>query len=263
MTQIISDTLVANGTYKSPDKKANFLKRKFATCLFLFRIFGFIHKASRLSKKGKYCSNAFCQQANDIIKALENVNVKFSIEDAHIIKTIDTPCVYVANHMSTLETFILPAVILPFQKMTFVIKQSLLKIPAFKNILNSVEPVAVSQKDPREDLKVVLEECVQKLEQGTSVVVFPQGKRTSVFDAKEFNSIGIKIAKKANVPVVPIALQTDAWTPGKRFKELGKVNPNKTVRIHFGKPMNITGNGKQEHATSIQFIEDKLTSWNN
>jgi hypothetical protein len=67
--------------------------------------------------------------------------------------------------------------------------------------------------------------------------------------------------KKSQLPIVPIALKTDAWGIGRVLKDIGKIDPAKPVRMAFGDPIYITGNGKQEHQKIIRFIEEKLKGW--
>ena len=50
-----------------------------------------------------------------------------------------------------------------------------------------------------------------------------------VFDPTLFNSLGNKLAKRNNVPVIPLALITDAWGNGKYIKEAGKIDPSKPM----------------------------------
>ena len=73
--------------------------------------------------------------------------------------------------------------------------------------------------------------------------------------------LGIKLAKRANVPVIPIALKTDAWGVGQRFKDFGKIDPLKPVRICFGDPLDLKGSGKEDHKFIIEFITGKLNDW--
>jgi 1-acyl-sn-glycerol-3-phosphate acyltransferase len=77
----------------------------------------------------------------------------------------------------------------------------------------------------------------------------------------QFNSIGVKLAKRAKVPVVPIALKTDAWTNGKRLKDFGPVFPDRKVHFAFGEPMTISGNGADQQKAIVEFIQTKLKSW--
>jgi 1-acyl-sn-glycerol-3-phosphate acyltransferase len=82
----------------------------------------------------------------------------------------DGPVVFVGNHMSTLETFVLPCVIQPVNRVAFVVKESLLTTPFFGPVMRSRDPVVVGRKNPREDLKTVLEQGAEKIKNGISVI---------------------------------------------------------------------------------------------
>ena len=58
--------------------------------------------------------------------------------------------------------------------------------------------------------KAVLEGGKQRLQKGISIIVFPQTTRTVRFEPENFNSIGVKLAQRAKVPIIPLALRTDA-----------------------------------------------------
>ena len=90
-----------------------------------------------------------------------------------------------------------------------------------------------------------------------SVLIFPQTTRDLRFDPKKFNTLGIKLAKRAKVPVIPVAVKTDAWGMGKWAKDFGRFNPSKLVRVSFGEPVHISGNDKTEHRSTIDFIRAK------
>jgi 1-acyl-sn-glycerol-3-phosphate acyltransferase len=63
------------------------------------------------------------------------------------------------------------------------------------------------------------------------------------------------------VPVVPIALKTDAWGLGRRLKDFGPIRPDKRVHIAFGDPLRITGSGKEAHQSVMDFIEKNVSAW--
>jgi 1-acyl-sn-glycerol-3-phosphate acyltransferase len=79
---------------------------------------------------------------------------------------------------------------------------------------------------------------------------------------EKFNSIGIKLAKRAGVAVVPLALKTDAWAPGKFLKDFGPIDPSRKVHFAFGEPVSVEGSGREQHETVVAFIQGKLEEWN-
>jgi 1-acyl-sn-glycerol-3-phosphate acyltransferase len=189
------------------------------------------------------------------------VGVRISVSNLDVLRELDRPVVFVANHMSTLETMVLPCLIQPFKDTTFITKESLLRFPVFGPVLQARQPVVVGRQDPREDLRAVLEGGKERLAGGRSIIVFPQTTRSQVFDPARFNTIGIKLASRASVPVIPIALQTDAWGPGSRIKDFGPIDPDRPVRFAFGEPLTVRGNGREEHEQVIRFIQGKLEEW--
>jgi 1-acyl-sn-glycerol-3-phosphate acyltransferase len=142
-----------------------------------------------------------------------------------------------------------------------VIKESLIAYPFFKHVMQSRNPIVVGRANPREDLKTVLVEGQKLLNADVSVIIFPQTTRSVHFDHQKFNSLGVKLAKRGKVPVVPVALKTDAWGIGRRFKDLGKIRPDRTVRITFGDPMPVQGSGKEEHKFIVDFIVKNMKTW--
>jgi len=229
--------------------------------VFYAKGFGIVYRAAKLAKKGLYDDRRWIESSVTTVRALESVGGRFDLQGLEVVKRLGAPCVFIGNHMSILETFVLPCLIAPHRNVTFVIKESLITYPLFGHVMRSRNPVVVGRENPREDLRSVLEEGQKRLEADISIVIFPQTTRSVEFDAKKFNSLGVKLAKRCNVPVVPFALKTDAWGLGRRLKDFGRICPEKTVHIHFGEPMTVQGSGKEEHSRVVEFIETKLAAW--
>jgi 1-acyl-sn-glycerol-3-phosphate acyltransferase len=156
---------------------------------------------------------------------------------------------------------VLPTVIQPLKRVAFVVKKSLVEYPVFGHLMRARDPIVVGRTNPREDLKAVFEGGVERLRSGISIVVFPQRTRSPLFDPASFNSIGIKLAKKAQVPVVPLALKTDAWANGTLLKDFGRIDPSRPVHFAFGEPQLVQGCGAAEHQRVVEFIRGNLESW--
>lgn len=250
-----------NGVYQTEKKELSFIGKLFPSFQFYRHIFPIIFKASSMAKKGLYDDEAWSQSSINALRALESAGVRFDIKGIDNFKDIKESCVFIGNHMSTLETFILPGIIVPFKKVTFVVKESLIEYPVFKYIMRSRDPITVTRTNPREDLKRVIEGGKDRLQKGISLIIFPQTTRVISFNPEDFNTIGIKLAQRANVPVVPIALKTDAWENGYIIKDFGKIKPERTVHFEFGPPLWIKNKGIEEHKQIVEFIQSKLTEW--
>ncbi|WP_353683621.1 lysophospholipid acyltransferase family protein [Thermodesulfovibrio sp. 3907-1M] len=210
------------------------------------------------ANKGKYTYEELVIDGLKILEMMRDVGCRITIKGRENLKDLEPPCVFIANHMSTLETLVLPGVIGKEFRVTFVVKKSLLKYPFFGKILSALNPIPVTRKNPREDYKVVMTEGLKRLQEGISVIVFPQATREIIFDPTKFNTLGIKLAKKAHVPAVPIALRTDAWGIGKIFKDFGKIDPSKPICFFIGSPLYVEDKGLKQHIQVIQFIENSL-----
>lgn len=229
--------------------------------MFYPQVFRIIWKNSRKALKGVYGGIEWAESSFDILQTLENIGVSIEITGMNYIKSFDGPAVFISNHMSTLETFLLPCIIQPVKPVTFVVKKSLVEMPVFGPIMRSRDPIIVGRVNPREDLKTVIEEGTKKLSAGSSIIIFPQSTRSVVFKSDEFNTLGVKLALRSGVPVVPIALKTDAWCAGRLMKDFGPVDKKKKVFFAFGEPMKIAGRGAEEHEKIIRFIKEKLAEW--
>jgi 1-acyl-sn-glycerol-3-phosphate acyltransferase len=208
-----------------------------------------------------YDTLAWHRSSYYIFRFIEETGGRFNITGMENISKSKMPVLFISNHMSTLETMIFPCIIAPHREVTFVVKESLVKHPLFKDVMLSRNPIVVGRSDPRKDLEAVMNGGTELLSKGSSIVIFPQSTRNLVFKPEEFNSIGVKLAKKAGVPVVPVAIKTDFWGNGRIIKELGPIDNKKTIHIKFGEPFMVTGNGKEENNRIISFIQSSLEEW--
>ena len=169
-----------------------------------------------------------------VLRALERVGVDVEVSGAEHLQELDGGAVIIGNHMSTMETVILPALIGTIRPVTFILKDSLFRTPIFRHIVETIDAIGVTRTQPRQDLKTVLQEGGDRLGKGTSIVVFPQTTRALDFDPEQFSSIGVKLAQRAKVPIIPLALSTQAWANGRWLKDFGGIDPSCPVRMSKG-----------------------------
>jgi len=228
---------------------------------FHVRYMSIIYRYRNLALKGLFGRKEWVSSSNEIFKAIEECGGRFNITGLSNLSKDSEPVVIVANHMSNLENMVLPGIVDPIRSVTFVIKEEILKVPFFSSIMKSTDPIALSRKNPREDLKKVLTEGSERLKNGKSIILFPQSTRLQEFKPENMNSLGVKLARKAGVKVVPLAIKTDFWEMGKILKDFGPISRDKEIFLSFGEPLEIAGNGSEEHRKVIDFISKKTAEW--
>lgn len=251
-------------SYHSPEKDHLSLKEKILLnnrIYFTLKYAGIVLRTKKEAIRKKYDTKAWTDSSFEIFRFIEKTGGKFHITGMENITRSKGPVLFISNHMSTLETMILPSIIGPHRELTFVVKESLVKHPLFGDVMRSRNPIVVGRTDARKDFEAVMNGGHELLSKGVSIIIFPQSTRSLDFKPEEFNSLGVKLAKKAGVDVVPVALKTDFWGNGKLIKEIGILDSHKPIHIKFGEPITIAGNGKEENQRIIEFIQSSLSSW--
>ncbi len=225
-------------------------------------IFGTFCRSGWLGRTGRLDKDAQIANSNRNLRLIERCGGRIHIAGLENLRAAaGKPVVVVANHMSLLETGLLHAVAREYIDFSFVVKRSLFKVPFFRDILTSLEAIPVSRINPREDLRTVLCEGERILAGGRSMIVFPQSTRSEGFDPEKFNTIGVKLARAAGVPVLPLALKTDFLANGRILRDMGRVRPERRVCFEFAPLVEISGSGREEQKRIVDFIRSRLDAW--
>lgn len=228
---------------------------------FYLNFLGIIFRSRSYAIKGIYDDQLWAKTSFDVFTLIEKAGGRFRLRGIDNLSKSSEPVVIISNHMSTLETVIFPCIITPYRKLTFVVKEELVKARIFGPIMRSRNPIVVGRKDPRRDLHAVFTDGTRRLEDGYSIIIFPQSTRHVDFDPEKFNSLGVKLARRAGVKIIPTAIKTDFWGNGKYIKDIGPIRREKTIHMEFGEPMEVSGNGSQQHFDIIDFIQTRLQKW--
>ena len=173
---------------------------------------------------------------------------------------------YLSNHMSMIETIMLPPILMTAGPFSYVAKASLAHLPFLERAAEHMRMVPISRKSPREDLVNILRVGTERLDGGDSFLIFPQGTRCDVFSRKRYSSIGAKLAERAKCPIVPIVVDTRCQPTRTKgllkgvFRDFGPVDTSKDIRVAFG-PVIPCEKSKAMHEAAFDWMATKLESW--
>jgi 1-acyl-sn-glycerol-3-phosphate acyltransferase len=164
----------------------------------------------------------------------------------------DQPYVALSKHQSQWETYFLQYYLAP---VSIVLKHELLYLPFFGWGLKFTRPIAIDRGSPRQALKQTLEQGVQRLSNGVSVLIFPEGTRVNPGIKGKYARGGTNIAIKAEAPIVPIALNAgDFWPAGTLLKRPG------TISVVIGEPIDSRGRDSRELTEQVEaWIENEVS----
>lgn len=126
----------------------------------------------------------------------------------------DTPCVVMAKHQSTWETYFLP---LLFTPSVYVAKRSLLWIPVFGWALYVLKFIMIDRSAGRSAIQQMCDQAADRLRRHRWVVVFPEGTRRPVGAEPKYRVGGAMIAQTVPSDVLPVALNAGEFWPRMGF----------------------------------------------
>jgi 1-acyl-sn-glycerol-3-phosphate acyltransferase len=149
----MQELLFPGDSYSTPPGEASFFASHFPTLFFLWKVLNIIRHDGALAAAHRYGGPEWTAGSFHTLKSLERCGINFHVTGMDNIDRAGGPCVFIGNHMSTLETFVLPVFIQPRRDVTFVVKDSLLRYPWFGRVLGARDPIVVKRKNPRADLE--------------------------------------------------------------------------------------------------------------
>ncbi len=146
-----------------------------------------------------------------------------------------SPYVFMVNHQSALDIYALLAGLpLSFK---WIAKRQLFSIPVFGWAIRKAGYISIDRENAREALKAI-EKAAQRIREGTNIIIFPEGTRSTDGRLLPFKKGGFTLALRAMVPVVPIGIfGSSALQPKGGFIPLKKG----VIYIEVGEPIILEG----------------------
>jgi 1-acyl-sn-glycerol-3-phosphate acyltransferase len=125
------------------------------------------------------------------------------------------PAILLSKHQSTLETLLIPT-LMP-RPLAFVFKRELLKIPFFGWSMARLDMIHIDRESRAAAMKHVIAQGKRMLDQGTWVIMFPEGTRIARGERGTYQTAGTRLAVESGAPVIPIAVSSGKCWPREGF----------------------------------------------
>ncbi len=208
------------------------------------------NKVEKLEKQGDF------QQAENSIDecvkkwslhVLNNIGAKVEVKGKENIT--GNTCVYVANHQGFFD---IPVLISTLDKPAgFIAKKEILKFKMISYWMRKIHCIFINRSNIRESMKAI-NEGVDNLKNGYSMVIFPEGTRSKGPKVGEFKKGSMKLALKSGVPIIPIAINgTYKLREGNKRSAIKSAS----VTVTICKPIYVDQLDKMEKTNLSEYIK--------
>lgn len=229
--------LIKSRTQKNlfPWTFTNFLKSSFAFSLFLFwsvlfTLIGRLFVRLQVKEKGKLLYHTFLAKACWILMYVM-MNVKKKLINP-LKENFSKPAIIICNHQSSLD--IVPLIMLHPKILMFTNNRKW-NAPFFGPVIRMADYF------PSEQVEQNLDKIAERIKNGYSIVIFPEGTRSETGLIGRFHKGAFYLAEKLNIDILPILIHGTNYTLTKKdsllkdgqvtLKFLPRIEPNDA---HYG-----------------------------
>jgi 1-acyl-sn-glycerol-3-phosphate acyltransferase len=129
--------------------------------------------------------------------------------------------IYASKHESAMETYLYTGIV---KNSAFVMKKELTYIPIFGWAQAVYGMIPIDRKSGGKAMKGMLNEAKKRVQDGRSIVIFPEGTRCKHLEVKGYKPGIVFLSEGLDLPIVPVALNTGLhWPKSSYIKYPGKV----------------------------------------
>lgn len=160
------------------------------------------------------------------------------------------PVVYMVTHKGLFDCPVMACLL--DDPIIFIGKEEMAKMPIINKWFDAMGCIYLVRDDMKKSLQAILE-GVQELKNGQSIVIFPEGTRSRSKEMGEFKAGSFKLATKANVPIIPIAIQNTH----KILEEKGGIQ-KATVYVNVGEMIDVAALSNEEKKQLPTTVENTV-----
>lgn len=154
-----------------------------------------------LSLSFKEGSNSLMASVGDLVVAAAGIELVVKGQEN---LWSQRPAVFIFNHQSSADLFIVSKLIR--KDATGIAKKELKNMPIIGQMLMAGGAIFIDRKN-REKAIEAMKPAVEALQQGTSIIIFPEGTRSRDYKLGPFKKGAFHLAMQAKVPIVPVIIR--------------------------------------------------------
>ena len=176
-------------------------------------------------------------------------NITYEIKGKENI--LNKPVLVASKHQSTFDTFVL---YLFLKKSVFIHKKELFYIPIFGQYLKKSNMISIDRKEGASAMRKMLKEANNKISQGYSIIIFPEGTRKRPGEKPNYKRGFVGIYNEVQTEILPVALNTGfCWPKHSFIKYPGHI----TIKFLNTIPAGL------EKAKVMKILEERIESESN
>jgi 1-acyl-sn-glycerol-3-phosphate acyltransferase len=163
-------------------------------------------------------------------------------------------CIIVANHSSHADTAVLLAALPSSAKPVFgAAADYWFAVPVRRLIATSLIGILPVRRSGEGGYAALLAAVRPALEAGRTVVIYPEGTRSTDGTIGEFRSGALRLARECGVPLVPVAITgtADVLPKGGRFSPA-------PMQVHIGEPVDPDSTSPEELREEVIALRESL-----
>ncbi len=233
--------------------------------IYIYAIFIVIGSGFKLRRAKKLASQSYNKSNEEKIfagpKMVSQKVIQKTKSDVHVYgqdKLPDEAVLFVANHQGLFDILALIGYL--GKPIGFIAKKETKKLPIVSTWMELIHCVFIDRSDRRQAVKAI-SQGITYLKSGHSIVVFPEGTRSRGSNLNEFKSGSLRLATKAKVPIVPVAIN---GTYQMMEQDKGKIKSS-TITMTITEPIYPSDYQDKKHgelAASIQTTIEETIRFN-
>jgi len=168
------------------------------------------------------------------------------------------PAIFSSKHQSAWETFMFFTIL---DGPVYILKQELVKFPILNWYAKKSGMIAVDRQGGGAALKKMIRDARQRLDEGHSVIIFPEGTRAKPGTRNPYHPGIAALYSHCKVPVVPVALNSGLFWGRRAFtKQPGRIIVEFLPKMETGLKSRafMTALEKAQETASAALIEETI-----